>query len=80
MLVASGQRPSHCNEGEGNMKCERCGGVMREEQFVVSDGAVKTKGISACHCLDCGRIEYRTTMTHRLILEEVDHHAVPRAA
>lgn len=62
------------------MKCERCEGVMREEQFVVSEGAVKTKGISAWHCLDCGRIEYRTTVTHHLILEEVDHHAVQRAA
>jgi hypothetical protein len=62
------------------MKCERCAGVMREEQFVVSEGTVKIKGVSAWHCLDCGRIEYRTTVTHHLILDEVDRHAVQRAA
>lgn len=60
----------------GNMKCERCEGSMREEQVVVSGGTVKTKGVSAWHCPDCGRIEYRTTTTHRLILEEVDPHTV----
>ena len=49
---------------------------MREEQVVVSGGTVKTKGVSAWHCPDCGRIEYRTTTTHRLILEEVDPHTV----
>jgi len=61
------------------MKCERCEGVMREEQLVVSGGTVKTKGVSSWHCLDCGRIEYRTTVTNRLILEETDRHAEHRA-
>ena len=41
------------------MKCERCQGIMREEQLVVTGGVVRVKGISAWHCRQCGRIEYR---------------------
>ena len=54
------------------MKCERCEGFMREEDLIVSGGPTKAKGIAAWHCLDCGRIDYRSTMTHCLILEDAE--------
>lgn len=41
------------------MKCERCKGDMLEEQLVVVGGIVRIKGVSAWHCLQCGRLEYR---------------------
>lgn len=62
------------------MKCERCEGAMREELLHVSEGSVKSKGISAWHCLDCGRTEYRTTAPHHVILKEIDRHAVQHIA
>lgn len=55
------------------MKCERCEGAMREELLLVSGGTVKIKGVSAWHCLNCERIEYRTTVNNRFIIEEADH-------
>jgi hypothetical protein len=52
------------------MKCPCCESLMREEEIIVSGGAVRTKGIVAWHCLDCGRIEYRRIGSHCLLLEE----------
>lgn len=56
------------------MKCERCEGVMHEERFVVSGGMVKIKNVSAWHCRDCGRIEYRVNVANRVILAETEPH------
>lgn len=61
------------------MRCERCEGVTREEQLLVSGETIK-KRVSAWHCLGCGRIEYRATLTNHFIIEEADHHMVHRAA
>jgi len=55
------------------MRCERCENLMREEELFVSGGTIKTKGVSAWHCLDCGRIEYRRTATRSLILEDAEY-------
>ncbi len=41
------------------MKCDRCGGEMLEEQLVVVGGVVRVKGVSAWHCWQCGRVEYK---------------------
>ena len=54
------------------MKCKRCKGFMREEELIVCGGPIKTKGVAAWHCLDCGRIDYRNTVTHCLILEDAE--------
>jgi len=54
------------------MKCKRCEGFMREEDLIVSGGPIKTKGVAAWHCLNCGRIDYRSTITHCLILEDAE--------
>jgi hypothetical protein len=61
------------------MKCERCEGVTREELLLVSGETIK-KRVSAWHCLDCGRMEYRATLPNRFIIEEADHPIVHRAA
>lgn len=42
------------------MKCERCKGDMLEEELIVVGGIVKIKDVSAWHCLQCGREEYRS--------------------
>lgn len=66
------------------MKCERCEGVMQEERLVVSGGMVLIKEVSAWHCLNCGRIEYRAIVANRIILAETELHSdcdgVSRAA
>ena len=54
------------------MKCKRCDGLMMEEDLVVSGGPIKAKGVAAWHCLDCGRIDYRSTVTQGLILEDAE--------
>jgi RNase P subunit RPR2 len=54
------------------MKCERCESVMREQEVVVRGGTIKTKGLAVWHCLDCGRIDYRKTGSHDLILEDAE--------
>lgn len=41
------------------MKCERCQGAMLEEVLLVGGGLVQVKNVSAWHCAQCGRIEYR---------------------
>lgn len=41
------------------MTCERCGAIMREEVVGVAGGLIKVKNIFACHCGECGRVEYR---------------------
>ena len=46
---------------EVHMKCECCKGDMLEEQLVVVGGVVRIKGVSAWHCLQCGRLEYRNS-------------------
>lgn len=76
-LLPGDRHPVAATKG-GNMKCEHCMDVMREEHLVVSGGTVKTKGIVAWHCLACGRVEYRATVTNRVILTETEHHAVQR--
>ena len=54
------------------MNCEHCGSLMREEDLIVSGGTIKTKGVAAWHCLACGRIDYRSTVTQRLILKDAE--------
>lgn len=54
------------------MNCERCEGLMQEERLFVSSGMVKIKEISAWHCLECGRIEYLSIVTKRVILAETE--------
>ena len=56
------------------MKCERCEGVMQEERLGVSGGMVKIKEVSAWHCRNCGRIEYRINVANRVILAETEPH------
>ena len=51
------------------MKCERCSGDMLEEELIVVGGAVRVKDFSAWHCLDCGRIEYRSKVADRPMVE-----------
>ena len=48
------------------MKCERCEGVMREKQIELN--GVVLQGLSAWHCLHCGRIEYRGIMAEPKII------------
>jgi len=43
------------------MNCDRCSGTMREERLVVQGGLVEIKNVTAWHCENCGRIEYRLT-------------------
>ena len=45
---------------------------MREEELIVSGGTIKTKGVAAWHCLECGRIDYRRKVSHCLILEDAE--------
>jgi hypothetical protein len=45
---------------------------MQEERLFVSGGMVIIKEVSAWHCLDCGRIEYRTIVANRVILAETE--------
>lgn len=73
MVVNRAEVPNanHCRKGY-RMTCESCKAIMREEDVVVSGGTIKTKGITAWHCLNCGRIEYRRTVTQRLILEDIE--------
>ncbi len=42
------------------MKCERCGGTMRDEQVTVSGSLVKLKNVFVWDCTQCGRVEYGT--------------------
>ena len=57
---------------ENKMKCERCESQMREQELFVLGGPIKTKGVSAWFCPDCGRIEFRNSITHNLILEDIE--------
>lgn len=43
------------------MKCERCYGAMLEEVLIVRGGPVQIRNVSAWHCTECQRIEYRST-------------------
>ena len=51
------------------MKCERCKGDMFEEELIVVGGVVRVKDLSAWHCLNCGRIEYRSKAADRTMVE-----------
>ena len=42
------------------MNCERCGAGMLDERVSVSGGMVIAKNLSAWHCRQCGRVEYRS--------------------
>jgi YgiT-type zinc finger domain-containing protein len=42
------------------MKCECCGAPMLEEHVVVRGGLVTLKNLSAWHCTECERVEYRS--------------------
>lgn len=52
------------------MKCERCKGDMLEEQLVVVGGIVRIKGVSAWHCLQCGRLEYKNAGDPSMVHQE----------
>jgi hypothetical protein len=47
------------------MECERCQGIMCEERLVVRDGLVKIKNMTAWHCMQCGRTQYRCISPHQ---------------
>jgi hypothetical protein len=49
------------------MKCERCEGLMLEKEIVLSGDGVKRRSVSAWHCLDCKRIEYRAVVDKNVI-------------
>jgi YgiT-type zinc finger domain-containing protein len=51
------------------MKCERCNGNMLEEELIVVGGIVRVKDVSAWHCVVCGRIEYRSKVADRSMVE-----------
>jgi hypothetical protein len=51
------------------MKCGRCKGHMLEEELVVIGGPVRIKDATAWHCLQCGRVEYRSTVGSRKLMQ-----------
>ena len=53
-----------------NMKCERCEGLILEEEIVLSGDEVKRRSVSVWHCLDCKRIECRAVVDKNVIQEQ----------
>jgi YgiT-type zinc finger domain-containing protein len=49
------------------MQCERCKGDMMEEELIVVGGIVRLKDVSAWHCDQCGRVEYRSHAASRMV-------------
>jgi hypothetical protein len=52
------------------MKCERCQGLMLEEEIILSGDEVSRRSVSVSHCLTCGRMEYRAMVDTNAIQEE----------
>ncbi len=55
---------------EVNVKCERCEGLMLEEEIILSADEARRKSVSVSHCLTCGRMEYRAMVDTNAIQEE----------
>ena len=52
------------------MKCERCEGLVLEEEIILSGDEVSRRSVTASHCLNCGRIEYRAVVDNNVIQEK----------
>lgn len=61
------------------MKCDRCQVVMCEEPIVVRGGLVKIKNMTAWHCMNCGRTEYRCISADQDIVPCTKDYSYPAA-